>query len=68
MDQISRRWTEDEVNFLSQNYLSMSDQELGDCLKRTKDAIERKRARLKLKKMKSLILALKLLKKYYLQN
>lgn len=54
MNQISRKWTDDEVDFLINNYLTMTDQELGKCLSRTKDAIERKRAQLKLKKNEKL--------------
>jgi G:T-mismatch repair DNA endonuclease (very short patch repair protein) len=50
MNRISKKWNADEIKFLISNYLTMTDQEIGDYLSRTKDAIERKRARLKLKK------------------
>ena len=58
MTQISKRWTTNEVDFLTSNYLTMSDQEMGNYLSRTKNAIERKRAKLKLKKNEKLDLNL----------
>ena len=49
-----RKWTNDEVDFLINNYQKLTDGELGLKLNRTKDAIERKRANLKLSKNTSL--------------
>lgn len=54
MNQISRKWMADEVEFLKQNYLTMSDKEIGNVLSRTRAAIERKRAKLKLEKNEKL--------------
>lgn len=58
MTQISKRWTKNELDFLFENYLTMTDQEIGFHLSRTKNAIERKRAQLKLKKNEKLRLDL----------
>ncbi|MBS4211810.1 hypothetical protein [Neobacillus rhizophilus] len=56
MTHISRKWTDDEIDFLINNFLTMTDQEIGNYLSRTKDAIERKRAKLKLNKNEKLCL------------
>lgn len=57
-----RKWTQEEEEFLYENYLTMTDQEIGDILTRTKDAIERKRAHLNLKKRERLNLDLEIIK------
>ncbi len=36
MSQIFRKWTEEEENFLINNYSTMTDEELGEKLSRTK--------------------------------
>lgn len=47
---MARLWTENEVNFLKENYNKMTDKEIGAYLNRTSNSIERKRHSLKLKK------------------
>lgn len=47
---ISKEWTEEEVDFLKNNYINMSREELANALNRTKPSIQNKMKRLKLKK------------------
>lgn len=45
-----KEWTEEDLNFLKQNYLIKTDKEIAFKLQRTKNAVERKRLLLGLKK------------------
>lgn len=47
---ISKEWTEEEIDFLKNNYINMSREELANALNRTKPSIQNKMKRLKLKK------------------
>jgi hypothetical protein len=46
----TKEWTQDELNYMKENYLIKTNQEIADILRRTRKAIEMKAIRLGLKK------------------
>ena len=48
-------WTDEHIQFLKDNYLKMSDEEIGEILNKSKGGIKTKRSRLKLKHEKPLL-------------
>ena len=45
-----RIWTEDEDNYIRDNYLNMTDKEIGDVLSRSSSAIKNERLKLGIKR------------------
>ena len=48
-------WTNEDVQYLKDNYLKMTDEEMGIVLNRSKEGVKTKRTRLKLKREKQLL-------------
>ena len=50
--QLTRRWTQEEDEFIKNNYLQLSDQELGEHIGRTQSAVRSERQKLDLHRPK----------------